>query len=707
MTQSVAKTKEKPKRQTKRAASSARRSTMARGPSSGGGGKASAAPRKKTRTPKTRFGFTWMGLVKKTIYYGLVLGVWAAIAGLGVVAYYAYDLPDPNKGFAETRRPMVIVQAADGSEISRAGDLYGQAVRLSDLPSALPAAILATEDRRFYEHFGVDLIGLARAMVVNIQAGRIRQGGSTLTQQVAKNLFLTSERSIKRKVQEVLLALWLENKFSKDQILEVYLNRVYLGGGTYGVDAAAHLYFQRSARDLTVYQSAMIAGLLKAPSKLNPRANPEAAQKRTQQVLANMVAAGYLTAIELQQTGQGSSAITVRAPNGFAKYFTDWTLDQMGDRVVINDTDAVLRTTLDPALQRVAETAVRNALTHASDKNISQAAVIVIDGSGAVRAMIGGRRYAKSSFNRATDARRQPGSAFKPFVYLAGLEAGLRPDDILEDAPIQIGSWRPKNFSGGYQGPVTMDDALAKSINTVAVRVARRAGAARVVDVAERLGINRPTKADLSIALGTSEVSLLELAQAYVPFANGGQGVLAHGVHSVLADNGQLLYERSGGGPGTVVSIANVGRMNAMLARAIETGTGKAARPDGAPNNTVAGKTGTSQGYRDAWFVGYTTDRVVAVWVGNDDASPMNKVTGGSVPAQIAKVILTKAQGARPWQLLPGMGGSIDLDGSDQSPVSLPGLLKGVMSLFGDGTSGAPTSATILPPTFNDEGRGN
>ena len=634
----------------------------------------------------------------------MVLGVWAFVAGLGVIAYYAYDLPNPEKAFTETRRPMVIVRAADGSEITRVGDLYGQASRLSDLPPALPAAVLATEDRRFYDHYGIDPIGLARAMFVNVQAGRIRQGGSTLTQQVAKNLFLTSERSIKRKVQEVLLALWLENRFSKDQILEVYLNRVYLGGGTYGVDAAARHYFKKPVKNLSVYQSAMIAGLLKAPSKLNPRANPAAAVNRTQQVLANMVAAGYLTSAEAKQAIAGTDSVSVSAPSGFAKYFAYWALDRMGDHVTVNDSDAILRTTLDPALQRATEQAVHDAFADGPKQKGYQVAVVVLDGSGAVRTMIGGTNYASSPFNRAAAARRQPGSAFKPFVYLAGLEAGMRPMDTLEDAPVQIGSWRPKNFSGGYRGPVTMSDALAFSINTVAVRVARRAGAKEVAEVGQRLGAVQNLEPDLSIALGTSEVTLMDLAQAYVPFANGGYGVIAHGVHSVLDDRGADLYTRSGSGAGTVITAENLGSMNGMLSRAVEIGTGKAARPAGAPIGTIAGKTGTSQDHRDAWFVGYSVDRVVAVWVGNDDASPMDKVTGGALPARIAKEILKKAQGGRRWQRLPGLNGGSIVEPAN-NPASLPRILDGLVSLFETENASSPVSALLQPPTFKENGR--
>lgn len=612
------------------------------------------------------------------------MGIWGIIAGLGLAAYYAYDLPDPDLAFSETRSPMVSVRALDGTELARAGDVYGQAVRLSDLPPALPAAVLATEDRRFYDHFGVDVIGLARAMVVNLQAGRIRQGGSTLTQQVAKNLFLTSERSIKRKAQEVLLALWLEQRFTKDQILEVYLNRVYLGGGAFGVDAAANLYFGRSARNVSVYQSAMLAGLLKAPSRLNPRTDPKAAHARTRVVLSNMVAAGYLTRADANRAAAGETVTALRGRTTFAKYFSDWALDRMGDLSAPGDADAVLTTTLDPGLQRAAEAAVQKALADAADRNIGQAAVVVLDGSGAVRAMVGGRDYATSPFNRAVDARRQPGSAFKPFVYLAGLEAGMRPGDTLEDAPVQIGSWRPSNFNGQYRGPVSMTEGLAQSINTVAVRVARRVGAAEVARVARRLGAGSAFPKDLSIALGTAEVSVLDLAQAYAPFANGGFGVIAHGVNTVTDSSGRVVYSRTGGGPGRIVSEADVARMNLMLAAAVETGTGRKARPDAAPAHTVAGKTGTSQNHRDAWFVGITADRVVAVWVGNDDGAAMTGVTGGSVPAEIAKSVLTAAHGERPWMPLPGLGGSIDTEPDE--PSSLPGLLSGVLSLFEEKT---------------------
>jgi len=578
------------------------------------------------------------------------LCVWGLIASLFVVGWFYTGLPDIEENLAPSRRPTLWILAADGKEIAAVGDLYGIPVKLSDLPSALPQAVLATEDRRFYEHFGIDLIGLARATVTNVRAGRIVQGGSTITQQVAKNLFLSSERTYKRKIQEVMLALWLEHRFSKDQILELYLNRVYLGAGTYGVDAAARKYFSRPASQLNVWQSAMLAGLLKAPSRYNPHSSDKRATDRTRVVLANMVAAGYLSEEDAKKARSLSSKRKAVRPGRTAPHFVDWVLDYVGDYVGARDRDLFVQTTLDPRLQAAAEARLRATLGKSGkSRSIGDGAVLLMRPDGAVTAMVGGRNYGESQFNRATQARRQPGSAFKPVVYLAGLKSGLSPNDLIDDAPVKIGKWQPQNFNGKYVGKVTVADGLAKSMNTVAVRVAMKAGIGRVASTSRALGIDPGEKPDASIALGTVETSLLELTAAYTAFANGGNGVIPYGIVEIRDGGGEVLYRRKGSGPGTVIEPRHVGSMNSMLREVIRSGTGKAAKLD----REAAGKTGTSQNYRDAWFVGYTADFVGGVWLGNDNGAAMKNVTGGSYPARIWRDVMKVAHSGMPARSLP------------------------------------------------------
>lgn len=610
-----------------------------------GGSRGNRAGRKPRRAARAK-----RGVLGRVLYGLCVVALWLGIAGGAAVAWYAWTLPDVSDAFDATRRPSLTVLAADGTELATVGDLYGLPVSLDELPPALPHAVIATEDRRFYDHFGLDPIGLARALWVNIRAGRIVQGGSTITQQVAKNLFLTPDRTIERKVQEALLALWLEHRFTKDQILTVYLNRVYLGAGAYGVDAAARRYFDKPASELSTWQSAMLAGLLKAPSRDNPIADAERARARTRIVLANMVDAGYLTE-KAAKAARADPARTVPAAGGAGmRYFVDWISDQVPDYVTPGR-DLVVQTTLDPALQSMADAQVSAMLDGpARDKGIEQAGLVVLSPDGAVKAMVGGRDYGQSQFNRAVQARRQPGSAFKPFVYLAGLEAGLTPDTRIDDAPITVDGWSPRNFDGRYRGAVRLADGLADSINTVAVRVAQRAGLARVAETARRLGAVGGLPATPSLALGAAEVTLLNLTAAYAAFANGGYGVWPYGIEEIRTRGGDVLYRRSGGGPGRVIDENLVGPMNRMLARVITDGTGRAAALD----RPAAGKTGTSQDHRDAWFIGYTADYVTGVWMGNDDASPTRRAVGGGLPARLWRAVMAEASAGLDPRPLPG-----------------------------------------------------
>jgi penicillin-binding protein 1A len=591
------------------------------------------------------------GFLRRASKLSVLMLLWTVIVGSVVLGYFALTLPDTGDLTRAERRPSITILASDGSLLTTYGDLFGQPLTLKEMSPYLPKAVVATEDRRFYSHFGVDPIGLVRAVFANVAAGHIVQGGSTITQQLAKNLFLTPERSLSRKIQETLLALWLEHRFSKNQILQIYLNRVYLGAGTYGVDAAAHRYFNKSARQTNLYESAAIAGLLKAPTRFNPIRDSDKAAARTAQVLAKLVDAGFVTSSQAMAALSGGTSLTaVPVTRPGARYFGDWVAEQLGDFADTGNRDLTVVTTLDPRMQAQAEAAIADAITREGGKMaVSQGALVAMSPDGAVRAMVGGRDYNGSQFNRATQAQRQPGSAFKPFVYLAGLEAGLQPSDQFADEPLRIGNWQPRDYTGRYQGEMTLAEGLVQSVNTIAVQVAQRAGLRNVVAVAHRLGISSPLAPEASLALGTNEVNLLELVSAYAPFANGGLGVWPHGIIEVRDGAGKIVFRRTGSGIGQVVTAELTGTMNQMLSAVIGHGTGKSA----ALPRPAAGKTGTTQDYRDAWFIGYTADLVVGVWLGNDDNARMNRVTGGSLPAQTWRRFMLTATQAMPVRPLP------------------------------------------------------
>jgi penicillin-binding protein 1A len=582
------------------------------------------------------------------------------------LGWLAYDLPDVSRLNEIRKQPSVTLLADDGEVIATYGDLYGATVQLKDLPRYLPQAVLATEDRRFYSHFGLDPLGLARAAYINLRDWRLTQGGSTITQQLAKNVFLTPARTVRRKGQEMLLALWLERNFSKDQILTLYLNRVYFGAGTYGVDAAARKFFGKPATQVTPYEAAMLAGLLRAPSAFNPMNDRDAADSRAQLVLKNMVAADLLSEKDAATIASNKQVSTSYAASGHSgQHFADWVMDQVSGYVGFIDRDLVVVTTLDPRLQRLAEIELAKMLdTDGPKRNASQAALVTLTPDGAVRAMVGGRDYATSQFNRATQSLRQPGSAFKAFVFLAGFEHGLTPDDQMFDGPISVGGWRPGNYENSYQGDVTLRTAFAKSLNSVAVQVSERVGRKNVVEAARRLGITSDLTAGPSIALGSSGVSLLELTGAYATFDNGGYGVWPRGIEKISDRDGGVLYQREGTGPGLLVRPQQVYDMLDLMTNVIDIGTGRGAglgRP-------AAGKTGTGQDYRDAWFIGFTAELVTGVWVGNDDNSPMKKVTGGSLPTQLWHAFMAGALDGEPIRPLPLP------DRSAQVATMLPGI---------------------------------
>jgi penicillin-binding protein 1A len=478
------------------------------------------------------------------------------------------------------------------------------------------------------------------------------QGGSTLTQQLAKNLFLNPERTIERKIQEVILAVWLELRLTKREILELYLNRVYLGAGAYGVDAAAHRYFGKSAREVTVAEAAMLAGLLKAPGRYSPLLDAQAAEDRARLVIAAMREAGYLDD-RAAAAALADEVKTVRdVAGGSGRYVADWVMDQLPGYVGTLDADVIVETTIDLGLQSLAARAVANTLSaEGGERGVSQGALVAMAPDGAVKALVGGRDYAASPFNRAVAAKRQPGSSFKPFVFLAALETGLTPESVRIDQPISIRGWSPENYTRKYLGPVTLRTALALSLNTVAAQLAAEVGPAAVVATARRLGIRSPLHATPSIALGTSEATLIEMTGAYAVFANGGLGVIPHVIRRIRTEDGRILYERSGSGPGQVVHPVHVAMMNAMLQETMVTGTGKSAALPGWP---AAGKTGTSQDFRDAWFIGYTAALVAGVWFGNDDNRPTRKATGSNVAAAAWHRFMAGALDGVPVAALPG-----------------------------------------------------
>src|SRR5438874_2498337 len=587
----------------------------------------------------------------RLFYWGAVLGLWAVIAVVGVVIWVGAHLPAIQALEIPKRPPTIQIVGFDGSVLATRGEMPGANVSLKDLPPYLPRAFIAIEDRRFYSHYGVDPIGIARAAVANILHRGVSQGGSTLTQQLAKNLFLTQERTLQRKLQEVELALWLERKHSKSEILELYLNRVYFGSGAYGVEAAAQRYFGKSAKNITIAEAAMLAGLVKSPSRLAPNRNPEGAEQRAQIVLTAMADAKFITDAQAQASIGHPSYNVKPAGAGTVNYVADWIGEVLDDLVGQIDRSIVVETTIDPKLQGVAEAAIIDELAAKSVKfNVTQGALVAMTPDGAVRAMVGGRNYADSQYNRAVTARRQPGSAFKPFVYLTAIEAGLTPETVRQDAPLDVKGWKPENYTHEYFGAVTLTQALAMSLNTVAVRLGLEVGAKNVARTAHRLGISSRLDVNASIALGTSEVSLTELVGAYAPFANGGLGVSPHVVTKIRTNEGKVLYARQPDQLSQVIEPRHVAAMNTMMQETLLSGT---ARKPEIPGWTAAGKTGTSQDFRDAWFIGYTGNLVTGVWLGNDDNSPTRKATGGGLPVEVWTRFMRTAHQGVPVASLP------------------------------------------------------
>ena len=629
----------------------------------------------------------------RLVYWGVVLGLWGAIAAVGVIVWVGAHLPAIQSLEIPKRPPTIQITGADGSVLAVRGEMPGANVALKELPPYLPKAFIAIEDRRFYSHHGIDPIGIARAAVANILHRGVSQGGSTLTQQLAKNLFLTQERTFQRKLQEVELALWLERKHSKGEILELYLNRVYFGSGAYGVEAAAQRYFGKSARNVTLDEAAMLAGLVKSPSRLAPNRNPDGAEQRAQTVLAAMAEAKFITEAQAQASIGHPSYNVKPAGAGTINYVADWIGEVLDDLIGQIDQNVVVETSIDPKLQAVAEAAVIDELAAKSVRfNVTQGALVAMAPDGAVRAMVGGRNYAESQYNRAVTAKRQPGSAFKPFVFLTAIESGLTPETIRQDAPLDVKGWKPENYTHEYFGPVTLTQALAMSLNTVAVRLGLEVGPKNVVRTAHRLGISSKLDANPSIALGTSEVSLVELAGAYLPFANGGLAVSPHVVNKIRTADGKVLYMRSADQLGQVIEPRNVAMMNTMMQETLLSGTARKAE---LPGWMAAGKTGTSQDFRDAWFIGYTANLVTGVWLGNDDNSPTKKATGGGLPVEIwTRFMRVAHQGVTATPLPASQGNGFFSTIAQASPLANVGANPPSTPVA---TKPAPTRASVRP----------
>lgn len=561
------------------------------------------------------------------LWLGLVLALC-----VGLYVYYCYrTLPDFSKAVYVERQAGVKILAADGREITSYGALFAEPVDVDDLPSYVYQAVIDTEDRRFFKHSGFDYIGFARAMAVNIAKMRYAQGASTITQQVAKNLFLTREKSIRRKVQEYLLAQWLEKHFSKKQILNIYLNRVFFGSGAYGLNTAAKRFFNKQAKDLNLREAAILAGALKAPSKYNYLRNKKLALERSEVVLKLMRRAGSISLKEWE------SAIDLpigEADDGKilgARYFGDYVMGLLPDVVQTGDEDIYVKTTLDYDLQQRAEYILRKYIRANRQNNVSEGAVVILDRNGAIKAMAGGFDYNKSQFNRATQALRQAGSSFKLFVYLIAFENGFSPDELLADEPIRIDDWEPQNYDRKFRGAVSLKQAFAQSLNVATVDLATYLNLEDIISTALKLGITTGVKDEPSIILGAAEVRVLDMAAAYAATANGGYAVFPYAIREITDTDGYLLYQYRSPGRERVLKPETVRNINILLREVVVSGTGKRARKV----KNARGKTGTSQNYRDAWFIGSNDRYTAAVWVGNDDNSPMKEIGGGTLPAEI------------------------------------------------------------------------
>jgi penicillin-binding protein 1A len=574
-----------------------------------------------------------MKFFKFILKWGFFLAIWVAVFAVLALFYYLKDLPSLSDLEKQNNQQVVQINYSNDERLTNRGQIYSSEVSYYELPQNLINAVVATEDRRFFRHHGVDFIGILRAFYVNHEAGRIIQGGSTITQQLAKMLFLKSDRNFKRKIQEVMLAIQLERNFTKEQILTFYFNRAYFGSGSYGVGNAAKHYFGKDVARLNLNEAALLAGVLKAPSKLSPKNNQDLAEDRANVVLKSMIEAGFLDEKNLTELNQDAS---YKTDNSQRLYFADFVFDQFPEFVEKKYEEQNLvkiTSTLDEKMQQKTEDVIDQFIKKNS-KKIAQAqiAVVVMAKDGAVLAMSGGNDYQKSQFNRAVLAKRQAGSAFKTFVYLAAFESGLKPNDIFEDKKINVGAWLPENYDNRYVGEVTLKQAFANSLNSIAIQLSRQVGGAKVASAARECGIlSKIDKNDPTIALGTTEVSLLELTGAYATIAADGQPVIPYAIHEIKNSEDELIYKRRSSGLPKIISEETAQNMKIILRQVVESGTGKNANIA----NDIYGKTGTSQDFRDAWFVGFNDDYVIGVWMGNDNNSATNKITGGSLPTAL------------------------------------------------------------------------
>lgn len=582
-------------------------------------------------------------LLGRFIKWCFVLGLWGVLVLGAILAWYARELPNLIDNPHFERKASITVLANDGSVIGRYGDIKGNSLSIQEMPKNLVNAILATEDRRFYYHFGIDPIGLLRAVIVNFTHKSLVQGGSTITQQLAKNLFLSQERTLKRKLQEALLAFWLEHELTKDEILSAYMNRVYLGAGTYGVEAAAKVYFRKSVKELSLHECAVLAGLLKAPSRYSPITNPKASNQRAKVVLYAMVDAGFISEDTAKKASRGKTVPKEDGPEDQAsRYFADWVVDSLEDLIGTPTEDIVVQTTMDPEIQESAARILKETVEKNKAKlRVSQGASVVLRPDGSIVALVGGVDYSKSQYNRASQGLRQPGSSFKPIVYLSAIEHGANEYTMVDDSPLTEGRYRPQNFGNKYYGEVPLIEALTWSLNTVAVKLAKAVGIDQVIGVARRMGITADLEPNLALALGSSEVPMLEMAQVYATIASGGHAIKSYGITKVYSEkSSKVLYKFEPEPAPQVFRSRDIQILINMMMSVIQNGTGQAAKAA----YFVAGKTGTSQDYRDAWFDGFTNDYIGVVWFGNDDNTSMKSVTGGSLPARAWRDIISAAK---------------------------------------------------------------
>ena len=590
----------------------------------------------------------------KILLYATLLGLIAvAVAvAVAVASLPSYDRLSQRSDLGQ----MIRVHASNGAVLVSLGPSFGKWLPYDQIPPEMRSAMIAIEDKRFRSHVGVDPIGIGRSVFVRVESGQWRQGGSTITQQLARNIFLTNSRTFGRKIKEAVLALAIERKFSKDQILELYLNRVYFGGGAYGIDAASRRFFGHGAEQLTLGEAAIIAGLVKAPSNYSPTADVEAARDRSQVVLRTMVDSGFISASQAANADPARIRIQSTTKQDSVRYFTDWALPQL-DTLIDETSDAIdVWTTLDPRMQRAAQRAVV-----ADAPRGAQGALVAIDRDGAVRAMIGGRSYPDSIYNRATQAERQPGSAFKLFVYLAALESGMKPTDMMVDRPVDINGWQPRNSTRTHAGPVSLREAFARSINTISAQIGQQLGFSTIADMARRFGITSRISTFPSMVLGTSDVRLIEMTQAFASVANRGVAVTPYGITKVVTVNGRELYRHEPSEQRVLVAPWVAAEMTDLLQSAVLTGTGRAAQI-GRP---VAGKTGTTSSNKDGWFIGFSSGLTTGVWMGRDDAHAVAGLQGGTAPARAFHDFMAVAVANRPveqfetqvpmpdWQLEP------------------------------------------------------